>query len=254
MKKTLAFLLALVMLTTTLVGCGNAAVKPIDGPQGNQPTQSGTPSGNPTVPAGPADPANPATPTNPTGGNQPTTPSDPNEETKPTEHKHSYSSTVTKATCEQMGITTYNCACGDSYTADLAACLGHNYQPVGDAKTTTDTAAMSYTCTVCNHTYTDSLGLQFKQYKDGTYYVDWIGQCKDLDIYIPKYYNGELVTGIGARAFEKAQINSVTIPDSVTTIGANGFYKSTLAKVIIPSSITAIYNYAFMYCNNLISV
>ena len=41
------------------------------------------------------------------------------------EHTHSYSYTITKpATCEEDGVMTYTCECGDSYTAPYYA-LGH---------------------------------------------------------------------------------------------------------------------------------
>ena len=40
-------------------------------------------------------------------------------------HSHSYTSVVTAPTCTATGYTTYTCACGDSYTADEVAALGH---------------------------------------------------------------------------------------------------------------------------------
>ena len=42
-------------------------------------------------------------------------------------HEHSYEASVTAPTCEAAGYTTYTCACGDSYTADEVAALGHTY-------------------------------------------------------------------------------------------------------------------------------
>ncbi len=44
----------------------------------------------------------------------------------PTEHVHSYTASVTAATCTEAGVTTYTCSCGDSYTEEIAA-LGHSY-------------------------------------------------------------------------------------------------------------------------------
>lgn len=50
-------------------------------------------------------------------------------------HSHSYASSVTKAaTCETVGVRTYTCSCGHSYTEAIVA-TGHNY--------------VDGTCTVC---------------------------------------------------------------------------------------------------------
>ena len=43
------------------------------------------------------------------------------------EHTHSYEAVVTAPTCGEAGFTTYTCACGDTYTADEVAALGHSY-------------------------------------------------------------------------------------------------------------------------------
>ena len=41
---------------------------------------------------------------------------------------HKYESVVTDPTCETAGYTTYTCACGDTYTTDEVAALGHDMQ------------------------------------------------------------------------------------------------------------------------------
>ncbi|MBQ7345578.1 MAG: hypothetical protein IJW45_05905 [Oscillospiraceae bacterium] len=43
-------------------------------------------------------------------------------------HEHSYETLVTDPTCTEGGYTTYTCECGDSYTADETAALGHSYE------------------------------------------------------------------------------------------------------------------------------
>jgi hypothetical protein len=54
------------------------------------------------------------------------------------------------------------------------------------------------------------------------------------------------VTSIGNGAFsDNANINSVTIPDSVITIGNNAFYYTSLTSVTIGNSVTSIGNGAF---------
>ena len=40
-------------------------------------------------------------------------------------HTHSYSAAVTAPDCTNAGFTTYTCDCGDSYTTDEVAALGH---------------------------------------------------------------------------------------------------------------------------------
>lgn len=40
-------------------------------------------------------------------------------------HTHSYDTALTAPDCTNAGFTTYTCACGDSYTADEVAALGH---------------------------------------------------------------------------------------------------------------------------------
>ena len=42
-------------------------------------------------------------------------------------HTHSYTAVVTAPTCTAGGYTTYTCSCGDSYTANETAALGHNF-------------------------------------------------------------------------------------------------------------------------------
>ena len=44
-----------------------------------------------------------------------------------TKHEHSYEAVVTAPTCTEGGYTTYTCACGDSYTSDETAALGHDF-------------------------------------------------------------------------------------------------------------------------------
>lgn len=44
-----------------------------------------------------------------------------------TEHEHRYTAEVTPPTCTEKGYTTYTCKCGDSYTADEVAALGHDW-------------------------------------------------------------------------------------------------------------------------------
>lgn len=62
---------------------------------------------------------------------------------------------------------------------------------------------------------------------------------------IPKYYNGKLVTGIDAAAFEYKNYTSVTIPDSINNIDGRAFDGCKQLKGVYISSISAWCNIDF---------
>ena len=69
-------------------------------------------------------------------------------------HTHSYESKVTyDATCEEAGLLTYTCQCGDSYTEEIEA-TGHSYNPETTIEPTcTKAGLLTYTCK-CGASYT----------------------------------------------------------------------------------------------------
>ena len=74
-------------------------------------------------------------------------------------HQHSYTESITTdATCEKVGVKTYTCSCGDSYTESIAA-LGHCYSdPVVTTEPTCISAGIAtYTCMVCSATYSEDI-------------------------------------------------------------------------------------------------
>lgn len=73
------------------------------------------------------------------------------------------------------------------------------------------------------------------------------------DIAIPSELGGLRVSGIGDQAFQRDNLTSATIPDSVTTIGASAFRINKLTSVTIPDSVTTIGESAFQ-SNELASV
>ena len=99
-----------------------------------------------------------------------------------------------------------------------------------------------------------SRGLTYVSNGDGTCYVSGIGSCTDNHIVIPTLsLDGDAVTAIGSRAFEKQeQITSVVIPSSVTRIEEGAFlYCKSLASVTFPEGPEAsvyIGIIAFGYC------
>ncbi|MCD8006022.1 MAG: hypothetical protein LUF29_03465 [Oscillospiraceae bacterium] len=84
-------------------------------------------------------------------------------------HTHSYTSSVTtEATCTTDGVRTYTCSCGDSYTETIPA-TGHSYEAVVTAPTCTEKGYTTYTCSVCGDTYTaDETAALGHSYDEGT--------------------------------------------------------------------------------------
>ena len=71
---------------------------------------------------------------------------------------HSYVSSVVAPTCTEDGYTEYKCGeCGISYQSNHTAALGHDYA-YADSN-----GYRVYTCTRCNHTYSEKLNLTYKK-------------------------------------------------------------------------------------------
>lgn len=70
------------------------------------------------------------------------------EEISATGHHHT--SVVTAPTCTSEGYTTYTCACGDSYTSDKIAAVGHQAKTITVKATTKNAGSVEEICTVCN--------------------------------------------------------------------------------------------------------
>lgn len=75
------------------------------------------------------------------------------------------------------------------------------------------------------------------------------------DIVIPAQVTYEnktfQVTGIADKAFRKAAITSVSLPEGLLTIGEEAFYKTQIAEITVPNSVTTLGIQAFAYCPNL---
>ena len=121
-----------------------------------------------------------------------------------------------------------------------------NYKPEGATSATkTSTETVRY-----------SQGLRFKKLADGMYAVEGHGTCKDTELVIPPMTpKGGRVTAIGEFPFwNRRNLTSVTIPDSVTAIGKGAFNQcGSLTSITIPDSVTTIGASAFEGCRGLTS-
>ncbi len=84
------------------------------------------------------------------------------------EHTHNYDAVVTAPTCTEDGYTTYTCACGDSYVADIVPAAGHSHVAVVTAPTCTEKGYTTYTC-ACGDSYiADYVPATGHNYVDGS--------------------------------------------------------------------------------------
>ena len=132
-------------------------------------------------------------------------------------HEHSYVGAVTTpATHTSVGIMTYTCSCGDSYTEEIAKLEGHNFTPsVTKTPTHTEEGVMTYTC-LCGDSYTEAIPtLEGHDYKatvteptceDGGY-TTYI--CKCGDSYIADF----------TEAKGHSYSETVTTPATHTSVG-----------------------------------
>ena len=91
---------------------------------------------------------------------------------------------MTAPTCTEKGYTTYTCAtCGDTYTADEVAALGHDYEAVVTAPTCTEDGYTTYTCRNCGDRRTghvvSALGHSYECTEDGNDRIYTCTRCGD---------------------------------------------------------------------------
>lgn len=110
-------------------------------------------------------------------------------------------------------------------------------------------------CSVCEDLQTK--GLEYTLCDNNSYYmVTGLGTCTDFEIFIPEYYNGIEVIGIGDFAFSDCtSLKIINIPESVTSIGKSAFSGcKSLKDITIPNSVTDIGDCAFAACTSLESI
>ena len=102
-----------------------------------------------------------------------------------------------------------------------------------------------------NINYSENLAYTISE--DATYYiVRGLGLCSDRDIIVPPTYNNLPVLEIGANAFEKESITSVSFPKNVSVIGKKAFSEcQNLTQITFGEDITTIESNAFYKCSKL---
>jgi uncharacterized repeat protein (TIGR02543 family) len=89
--------------------------------------------------------------------------------------------------------------------------------------------------------------LEFRYDSISEIYVVSLGNASDVNIIIPRIYNGKPVEEIGDYGFMFSSIESIIIPSSIKIIGIDAFRSSSLSKVEFKgeSNLHTIKNFAF---------
>ena len=184
---------------------------------------------------------------------------------------HDFVIETTKATCQVEGKEQRKCTiCGKEEEKVLPK-VDHEWESVYQFDTTyhwkkcinctATTTKVEHVvdesgyCTICNGILGDTVGVIYDLSTDGTYaeVIGYEGSAKR--VIIASEYNGKPVKSIYSEAFMELAITSVVIPDSVTSIGDEAFFDcSSLSSVTIGNSVTSIGDNAFWGCDSLTSI
>lgn len=199
-----------------------------------------------------------------------------------TTHSHSWSETYiedgdrhyqTCSGCEEKNYADHSytngvCVCGktelhthawsETYTEDI----GRHYQTCSgcDKKNYSSHKYTDLVCTDCGRNLPVIVGTEGLRYElnedKKSYSISSIDSATDLEIVISSVYEGLPVTAIGESVFyNRTNITSISIPESVNFIGKNAFFCCTcLTTITIPNSVTSIGNEAFYRCSSLANV
>ncbi len=98
-------------------------------------------------------------------------------------------------------------------------------------------------------------GLQFTSVPGGVHVSGYTGESPV--VYIPDIYNGKIVTGIAANAFQSSAVTDVYIPYAAREIGTNAFYACTALKNVVfkqDGALETIGDRAFSACISIESI
>ena len=101
-----------------------------------------------------------------------------------------------------------------------------------------------------------SKGLEFDFDKDLNGYAVKYGKCTDIEVVVPKAYNGRAVVAVADNGFRDCSaITDVVLPASIVRIGKSAFYRCTLLESVnIPDNVTEIGAWGFYQCKGLTMV
>ena len=145
-------------------------------------------------------------------------------------HSHTYTSVVTAPTCTEKGYTTYTCTCGDTYTANEVAALGHKeVVDEGYAATCTEEGLSDGVhCDRCNEVLTEQEVIP----ATGHHFAD--GNCADCDAKSaiiktqPKTSYAKM--GKTVKVTVKAEGDGLTYKWYIKNAGAKKYSKSSVTK------------------------
>ena len=107
-------------------------------------------------------------------------------------------------------------------------------------------------CSSCNQSVKPTKGIVYDIVDGEAKVIGYEGTAKRVRI--AETYNNTPVTCIDNFAFERCNLTSVIIPDSVISIGYEAFRYCKMASVVIGNGVTTIGNFAFYGCRDLVSV
>ncbi len=149
------------------------------------------------------------------------------------------------ATCTEDGLTDgSHCeVCKKVLVVQqVVSATGHDYCDYNDI------------CLTCDEPVPFSEGLTYVEYEYDaysnvvSYAVKGVGTCTDIDIYIPREYNGLPVVAIAKDGFLGSNIRSIRIHNGIKAIGSSAFYDcNDLTEIKIPDSVTSL---GYLLCYN----
>ena len=167
-----------------------------------------------------------------------------------------------EATCTVEGKTEgKHCSvCNQVLVEQVAVKVEHAYTSTMVEPTATTEGYTKYTCSNCNHTYTEDIKIIEGQInRFNRHLLGYTGvENEELIISAVFQENGEWfrITHIDDAAFRDCDnLRAVVIPASIRSIGSEAFSNCTnLRSVDIPNGVTSIGEFAFGLCNNLMSI
>ena len=143
-------------------------------------------------------------------------------------------------------------ACNNSETVQTQTSQGSVVSTVSDAETISNGESKTKVKDSVGGSEVSAADFEYEVYDDHVEITKYIGEA--VNVNIPSQIENKPVTVIGEEAFQKGDIVSVTIPDTVTTIGKYAFfYCTSLTTVNFPQSgsLTTIVDGAFEQCFKL---